>query len=112
MKNWYYEGKRYKNGNLSIRFSPDEIADINVGKYSDIELLSSKLERFDSYFVGESYCISNYELGSTIYNCYSDHVYLFNFSDVDILMGGKTLKLYAQKPSGTEREIITGWEYQ
>ena len=31
MKNFHYEGQRFKNGNLNIRFSPDEIADIKVG---------------------------------------------------------------------------------
>ena len=55
MKNFYYEGQRFKNGNLTIRFSPDEIADIKAGKYSQIELLSEKLEKFDTYFIGDEY---------------------------------------------------------
>ena len=107
MKNFYYEGQRFKNGNLNIRFSPDEIQDINAGKRSQIELLSWKLAAFDTNFIGEQYCLSNYTMGVTLYSCYSDRVFILDFSDLDnILMEGRTLKLYATKPSQEDRETI------
>ena len=107
MKSFYYEGQRFKNGNLNIRFSPDEIADIKAGKCSPIELLSWKLEAFDTTFIGEQYCLSNYTMGVTLYSYYSDNVFLLNLSDLDnVLMEGKTLKLYANKPTPENRETI------
>ena len=107
MKNFYYEGQRFKNGNLNIRFSPDEIQDINAGKYSQIELLSWKLEAFDTTFIGEQYCLSNYTVGVTLYSYYSDNVFLLDLSDLDnILMEGRALKLYATKPTPADRENI------
>ena len=107
MKNFNYEGQRFKNGNLNIRFSPDEIADIKAGKYSDIELLSWKLEKFDTSFIGEEYCLSNYTMGCTLYSYYADKVFVLDFSDIaSILMTGGTLKLYARKPDSEDREII------
>jgi hypothetical protein len=107
MKNFYYEGQRFKNGNLNIRFSPDEIQDTKAGKYSSIELLSDKLDNFDTYFIGDEYCLSNYTMGSTLYSSYADKVFILDFSDIDnVLMTGDTLKLYSMKPTSEDREII------
>lgn len=107
MKNFYYEGQRFNNGNLNIRFSPDEIQDIKAGKYSTIELLSWKLNKFDTTFIGEKYCLSNYTTGCTLYSAYADKVFILDFSDVDnVLMAGNTLKLYAAKPTQEDRKII------
>ena len=107
MKKFYYEGQRFKNGNLNIRFSPDEIADIKDGKCSGIELLSRKLADYDTYIIGEEYCLSNYAMGCTLYSCYADKVFTLDFSDIDsVLMEGSTLKLYATEPSPEDREQI------
>ena len=107
MKNFYYEGQRFKNGNLNIRFSPNEIHDIEAGKYSAIELLSGKLGSFDTCFIGEEYCLSNYTTGCTLYSYYADKVYVLDFSDIaSVLMKGCTLKLYARHPEDEEREQI------
>src|SRR5574344_1631309 len=107
MTNFNYEGQRFKNGNLNIRFSPDEIQDIKAGKYYAIELLSWKLEKFDTSFIGAEYCLSNYTLGSTLYSYYADKVFILDFSDIDsILMTGGTLKLYATTPTPEDREQI------
>lgn len=105
MKNFHYEGQRFKNGNLNIRFSPNEIADIKAGRYSDIELLSGKLGGFDTCLIGEEYCLSNYTMGCTLYSYYADKVFVLAFSDIDrVLMAGGTLKLYARKPDDEDRE--------
>lgn len=107
MKNFYYEGIRFKNGNCNIRFSPDDIADIQAGKLSDIEILSFKMESLDLYFFGEQFCISNYEMGVLIYSAYSGKLFLLNCSDIDkFLMAGKTLKLIAFKPDKEQQQII------
>lgn len=107
MKNFYYEGQQFKNGNLNIRFSPDEIQDIKVGKYSTIELLSWKLNKFDTTFIGEEYGLSNSTIGCTLYSGYADKVFVLDFSDIDnILMKGLTLKLCATKPAPEDREIM------
>ena len=107
MKNFHYEGQRFTNGNLNIRFSPEEIEDIRAGRYSDIEVLSWKLERFDTYFISEEYCLSNYDMGATVHSAYSDQVFIVSFGDIEnILMNGKTLKLYAREPDEYDREMI------
>lgn len=107
MKNFYHECQRFKNGNLNIRFSPDEIQDIKVGKYSTIELLSWKLNKFDTTFIGDKYCLSNHTMGSTLYSGFADKVFILDFSDIDnVLMTGDTLKLYASKPTQEDRKII------
>ena len=107
MKNFHYEGLRFTNGNLNIRFSPEEIEDIRAGRYSDIEVLSWKLERFDTYFIGEQYCLSNYDMGTTAHSAYSDHVFTISFAAIEnVLMQGKTLKLYAREPDEYDRETL------
>ena len=96
MKNRFDEVKRFKNGNLNIRFFDENIQDCKTGKFSDIELLYFALENVDCYFIGEQFCLSNYTMGCYIYNYYNDCYYILNFSDLDILLQGKTLKLYAR----------------
>ena len=100
--------KEFKNGNLNIHFTADEIADINNDSLmSGFTHLIHVLDWVDCYFVGDSYCLSNFTMGRTIYNAYSDVCYILDLSDIDaVLMHGKTLKLYAHKPDAEEREMI------
>lgn len=95
--------KEYKNGNLLIKY--DEYA-IEQSKKDSLSTLASVLEEIDCYFIGETYCISNYAMGHTIYNCYSDLCYIFAWNDIETLEQGKTLKLYARKPDEWDRELI------
>ena len=53
--------KLYKNNNLDVQFSQDEIDEINDGRYTPLEMLESIIEWSDCYLVGEIFCISNYE---------------------------------------------------
>jgi hypothetical protein len=97
----------YKNGNINIKFSPDAIKDINSGRYSDIEVISWLLDSLDTYFISDEYCLSNYDMGATLYNCNSDLCYIISFSDIEnILKAGKTLKLYGHTPDEYEKEDI------
>lgn len=107
MKRIHDNIKEFGNGNINIRFSPDEIAELKTGKISAVEVLSRTLDKIDCYFIGESYCLSNYTTGATIYNAYSDLCYIIDFSDVEsVMMSGQWLKLYARTPDDTDREIL------
>ena len=106
MKNRFDESIRFKNGNINIRFSKETINDIKANKFSDIECLSFALDNVDCYFVGEQFCLSNYDMGVLIYSVYSDKAFILAFSEMDKLIQGKTLKLYAHKPNIEEREQI------
>lgn len=97
--------KEFKNGNINITFTGD-----NDGSISDIELLNDALFWKDCYFIGEQYCLSNYDMGVTVYNCRRDLVYILSFSALDAAYNNnKTLKLYASVPDETDRELIDAW---
>ena len=99
--------REFNNGNINIKLSVDTIADINAGKYSDIEVLSWLLNDLDCYFISDQFCLSNFDMGVSIYNCYSDLVYILAFSDIiNKLMQNKTLKLYAATPTADDRSLI------
>lgn len=95
--------KEYKNGNITIKYYKDGIRE---SKRDSLLTLSSLLDMIDCYFIGETYCLSNYETGHTIYNAYSDLVYIFPWRDLETLASGKTVKLFARKPDETDRELI------
>lgn len=99
--------KLYKNNNLDVQFSQDEIAKLNDGRYTPLELLESIIEWSDCYLVGEMFCISNYECGVDIYNTNRDVLYTLRMSDIDrVLLKGKTLKLYAREVDEYERQAL------
>ena len=95
--------KEYKNGNIVIKYYKEGIQE---SKRDSILTLSSLLDMIDCYFIGETYCLSNYETGHTVYNAYSDLVYIFPWRDLETLASGKTVKLSARKPDETDRELI------
>ena len=95
--------KEYKNGNIIIRYDRDMIA---KSKRNSLLTLSSVLDEIDCSFIGETYCLSNYETGHTVYNAYSDLVYIFAWSELEALEAGKAVKLFARKPDEADRELI------
>ncbi len=95
--------KEYKNGNIVIKYDPETIKE---SKRDSVLTLSSVLDEIDCSFIGETYCLSNYETGHTVYNAYSDLVYVFAWSELEALEAGKAVKLYARKPDETDRELI------
>ena len=95
--------KEYKNGNITIKYYKDGIRE---SKRDSLLTLSSLLDIIDCYFIGEAYCLGNYAMGHTIYNCHSDLCYIFAWNDIETLEQGKTLKLYARKPNETDKEIL------
>lgn len=97
----------FQNGNFNIKFSDDAIKNISAGRFSDIECLSWLFDSLDTYFVGDHFCLSNYDMGALLYNYYSDKCYILVFSDIEnVLMQGKTLKLYSFEPSEDDRQEI------
>lgn len=95
--------KEYKNGNIIIKYDRDMIAE---SKHDSLLTLSSVLDEIDCSFIGETYCLNNYETGHTVYNSYSDLVYIFAWSELEALEAGKAVKLFTRKPDETDRELI------
>lgn len=95
--------KEYQNGNIIIKYDRDMIAE---SKRDSLLTLSSVLDEIDCSFIGETYCLNNYETGHTVYNSYSDLVYIFAWSELEALEAGKAVKLFARKPDETDRELI------
>lgn len=95
--------KEFKNGNINLRFDRD--LQENASR-DELLTLSSLLDEIDCYFIGEMYCLSNYETGHSVYNAYSDLVYIFPWTALEELKQGKTVKLYARKPDEADREIL------
>ena len=99
--------KLYKNNNLDVQFSQDELIEINDGRYTPLEMLESIIEWSDCYLVGEVFCLSNYECGVDIYNLNRDVLYTLCMSDIErVLLKGKTLKLYAREVDEYERQKL------
>lgn len=95
--------KEYKNGNIIIKYYKEGIQE---SKRDSLLILSSLLDMIDCYFIGETYCLDNYATGCTIYNAYSDLVYVFAWSEIEALETGKAVKLFARKPDETDKEIL------
>lgn len=95
--------KVYKNGNITVKYDRDMIQE---SKKDQILTICSALEWIDCRFIGETYCLSNYEMGHTLYNDYLDLVYIFPWRFLDDLEAGKTIRLYARRPDETDREIL------
>lgn len=95
--------EEYKNGNIAIKYDCDKIQE---SKRDNILTISDVLSWIDCYFIGETYCLSNYETGHTVYNAYSDLVYVFPWRYLEDLENGKTVRMYARRPDEADREII------
>lgn len=95
--------KEYKNGNMVIKY--DSIL-MELAAEDKILALSEALSEIDCYLIGETYNLSNFETGHTVYNCHSDKAYMFAWSDLERLNAGKAVKLYARDPDEADREIL------
>lgn len=95
--------REYKNGNITIKYYKEGIEE---SKKDNILLLSCLLKMIDCYFIEKTYRLSNHETVHTIYNVYSDLVYIFAWNYIDKLEHGKTIRLYAIKPDETDKEIL------
>ena len=98
-----YFVKEFNNGNLSIRFD-DELREL--ARRDDVLALASALDSVDCVFIGESFCLSNFEMGHMIYNFYSDKCYTFRWSELENLKMGLAVRLYAYDPDDDDRQAI------
>lgn len=95
--------KEFKNGNISIKYDTKTINDANK---DELLTISEVLNAIDCYFIGETFCLSNYATGHTVYNAYSDLCYTFNWAWLEDLKAGKTVRLYARKPDEYDKKYI------
>ena len=94
---------QFKNGNLNIRIDKEDLEDFHR---DEVFFLADQLWNMNCEFVGETFCLNNYETGHLIYNSYMDCCYIFPWKELKTLVEGKTLKLYAHEVTGYERELI------
>ena len=95
--------KEFKNGNMNIHF---DIQDVYQDE-SDIVNLLWLIDSHDTYNIGDEYCLSNYDMGMTLYNVRTDKIFIVSFSELsESFKTGKTLKLYARIPDKYDRELI------
>ena len=94
---------QFKNGNINLRIPKEDLDDF---KKDQVCYLSELLSWNNCDFIGETYCLSNFETGHTIYNYYMDCCYIFPWRELETLAEGKMVKLYARVPEEYEREII------
>ncbi len=94
---------QFKNGNLSIHVEKEDLEDYLKDQ---VFFLSDLLWHMNCEFIGETFCLSNWETGHLIYNSYMDCCYIFPWRELETLADGKTVKLYARKPTEDELELI------
>lgn len=99
----YFGCTQFKNGNLSIRVEKKDLEDYLKDQ---VFFLSDLLWHMNCDFIGDTFCLSNWETGHLIYNGYMDCCYIFPWRELETLADGKTIKLYARKPTEDERELI------
>lgn len=100
--------KEFKNGNINIHFTSEEIAEINSDDtQSGLSALINALYWADCYVLGDSFCWGNFKMLQRVYNAHANLCYYLDLYDIDdILMRGRTLKLYAHTPDAEEMELI------
>ena len=102
-QNYYGIAKEYKNHNITLKIPKNELADFMK---DDILFIQAMLGDIDCDFIGETFCLNNFETGHTVYNSYSDMIYTFPWRYIDDLKKGKTVRLYASKPDEWDRELL------
>lgn len=94
---------QFKNGNINVKIEKEDLEDFNKDQ---VFFLSDLLWYMNCEFIGETFCLNNFETGHLIYNSYMDCCYIFAWSDLDKLAEGKSVKLYAREVTDEDRELI------
>lgn len=94
---------QFKNGNINVKIEKEDLEDF---KKDQVFFLSDLLWWMNCEFIGETFCLGNFETGYLIYNSYMDCCYIFAWSDLDKLAEGKSVKLYARDVTDEDRELI------
>ena len=94
---------QFRNGNINLRIEKEDLEDF---KKDQVFFLSDLLWWMNCDFIGETFCLNNFETGHLIYNSYMDCCYIFAWSDLELLAEGKTVKLFAKEVTEDDRELI------
>lgn len=94
---------QFRNGNINLRIEKEDLEDF---KKDQVFFLSDLLWWMNCDFIGETFCLNNFETGHLIYNSYMDCCYVFAWSDLEQLAKGKTVKLIAKEVTEDNRELI------
>lgn len=94
---------QFKNGNINVKIEKEDLEDF---KKDQVFFLSDLLWWMNCEFIGETFCLNNFETGHLIYNSYMDCCYVFAWSDLDKLAEGKSVKLYVREVTADDRELI------
>ena len=94
---------QFRNGNLNLRIEKEDLDEFNRDR---VFFVSDLLCHMNCRFIGETFCVGNFDTAHIIYNDYMDCCYIFLWSKLEILAEGKFVKLFAHKPDEQEREII------
>ena len=94
---------QFKNGNLNVRIEKEDLEDFNANQ---VFYISDLLWYMNCEFVGDTFCLSNWETGHMIYNNYMDCCYIFPWRELETLAAGKTVKLEAREVSEELRDIL------
>ena len=92
----------FNNGNLNIKYDKQTIEE---AKKDEILIFSDVLSQVDCEIFGEAYCLSNYEMGFSVYNQYRDVQYIVSYTDLKNLLKGKMVKLVAIPMDADSKEI-------
>lgn len=97
------EAKEYLNGNITLKVFGDSLEEFTRDEVLEVSELLSLL---DCTFIGDTFCLNNFETGHLVYNYYSDVCYIFPWSLLEELKAGKVVRIYARKPDKDVRELI------
>lgn len=100
------EARRFKNGNIHIKGSPDP----DTRESTLIQILWA-LDEVDTYMIGEEGSWGNYDMSITVYSYYSDLCYdLIEGYSIEQIEEGKTLILKGRTPTDIDREDIARYD--
>lgn len=91
------------NNDLVIKYNNDTI---QAAEKDEILTFWDVISWLDTNIIGEEFCLSNYDMGLMLYNCYSDKCYIVSFTDLERIKAGKKVTLSAYDPGEDDREAI------
>ena len=97
--------KEFENGNVNLKI--DDMKELEDSRESSLVLLLWELMEHDFEIVSEEYCLSNYDIGVSLYNLRNQKEYTLSYNDVyNKLEKGHTMKLYAYDPNQYDIELM------
>lgn len=109
--------KEFKNGNMNISLSKEEINQMLINEMSEDDFwkvyayLGGILDNCDCDYLGDFYSVGNSTQAIDIYNHRTDRIYTIFDDDFYSLLEGLTVKLIGRKPTEEETEILNDWDF-